>query len=39
VAQQADSRAREVLRIGDKMFSDKASIDTLWQELALQLLP
>ena len=39
MAQQADSRAREVLRIGDKMFSDKASVDTLWQELALNFYP
>lgn len=34
-----DSRAKEVVRIGDKMFSDKRTVDSLWQELALNFFP
>ena len=34
-----DSRAKEVLRIGDKLFSDKQSINSLHQELALNFYP
>ena len=34
-----DSRAREVLRIGDRMFGDKRTVDTLFQELALNFYP
>ena len=34
-----DSRAREVVRIGDKLFSDKKAIDSLWQEIALNFYP
>ena len=32
-------RAREVLRIGDAMFSDKEQLNSLWQELALNFYP
>lgn len=35
----ADYRAKEALRIGDKRFSDKRSIDSLWQEIALNFYP
>lgn len=34
-----DSRAREVVRIGDKLFSDKRTVDSLWQEIALNFFP
>lgn len=34
-----DSRAREVVRIGDKAFSDKRNIDSLRQEIALNFYP
>lgn len=34
-----DSRAREVIRIGDKLFSNKQQVDSLWQELALNFFP
>jgi hypothetical protein len=30
-----DSRAREVVRIGDTMFGGKRNVDSLWQEIAL----
>ncbi len=34
-----DSRAREILRIGDKKFAQKTSVDGLWEELALNFYP
>ena len=34
-----DSRAREVLKIGDKLFSNKKSVDSLHQEIALNFYP
>ncbi len=34
-----DSRAREVITQGDKAFSNKQSVDTLWQEIALNFYP
>lgn len=34
-----DSRARAVIRLGEKLFTQKRSIDTLWQELALNFFP
>jgi hypothetical protein len=34
-----DSRARSVIRLGSKLFSDKKSVDSLWQELALNFYP
>jgi len=34
-----DSRATEVLKQGDKLFSDKGQIDSLWQEIALNFYP
>lgn len=34
-----DSRGREIVRIGQKMFSDKRELDSLWQELALWFYP
>lgn len=34
-----DTRAREVLRIGDAMFSAKEQLNSLWQELALNFYP
>lgn len=34
-----DSRAREVVKIGDKMFADKRQVDSLWQEIALNFFP
>ncbi len=33
------SRAKEILRIGDKMFADKRQVDSLWQEIALNFYP
>lgn len=35
----ADSRVKELLRIGDKLFGDKEQIDSLWEELALNFYP
>jgi hypothetical protein len=34
-----DTRAREVLRIGDAEFGKKKQIDSLWQEIALNFYP
>src|SRR3990167_11284609 len=34
-----DSRAREVIRIGDALFSAKRTVDGLWQEIALNFYP
>jgi hypothetical protein len=34
-----DSRAKEIVRIGNKAFSDKESVDSLWQEIALNFYP
>ena len=34
-----DSRAREVVRIGDAMFKSKRVVDNLWQEIALNFYP
>ncbi len=34
-----DSRATEVLKQGDKLFSDKGQVDSLWQEIALNFYP
>lgn len=39
MADSLDSRAREVIRIGDKAFSDKAVVDSLNQEIALNFYP
>src|SRR3990167_9381151 len=35
----AAQRAREVIQICDKLFSDKRSVDSLWQEIALNFYP
>lgn len=34
-----DSRARDVLRLGDAKFSQRRGVDNLWQELALNFFP
>lgn len=34
-----DTRAREVIRIGDAEFSRKKTLDSLWQEIALNFYP
>jgi hypothetical protein len=34
-----DSRARSVVRLGSKLFSDKRTVDSLWQEIALNFYP
>lgn len=34
-----DQRARDVLKIGDDLFSKKSSVDSLWQEIALNFYP
>lgn len=34
-----DQRARDVLQIGNKLFSDRGTVHSLWQELALQFYP
>jgi hypothetical protein len=34
-----DSRAKEVIRIGNKAFGDKETVDSLWQEIALNFYP
>jgi hypothetical protein len=39
VAVTMDSRAREVIRIGDAAFAKKATVDSLWQEIALNFYP
>ena len=33
------SRAKEILRIGDSLFSKKSNVDSLWQEIALNFYP
>src|SRR5688572_9094578 len=39
MVQLVDLRAREILTIGDKLFSDRSSLDNLWQEIALNFYP
>lgn len=34
-----DTRVLEVLKQGDKLFSDKGQVDSLWQEIALNFYP
>lgn len=34
-----DQRARDVIRIGEGLFGKKASVDSLWQEIALNFYP
>lgn len=34
-----DSRARAVIRLGNKLFSDKKLVDSLWEEIALNFFP
>jgi hypothetical protein len=34
-----DQRARDILKIGDDLFAKKGSIDSLWQEIALNFYP
>jgi hypothetical protein len=34
-----DSRARDVIRIGDALFSKKRPVDSLFQEIALNFYP
>lgn len=34
-----DTRAREVVRMGDALFGRKKNVDTLWQEIALNFFP
>jgi hypothetical protein len=34
-----EQRARDVIKIGDKLFSDKSQLDSLWQEIALNFYP
>lgn len=34
-----EERAKEVLRIGDGLFSNKKTVDALWQEIALNFYP
>ena len=34
-----EARAREVVRIGNKMFANKRNVDSLWQEIALNFYP
>jgi hypothetical protein len=34
-----EQRARDVLKLGDKMFAGKRNVDSLWQEIALQFYP
>lgn len=34
-----DSRAKDIIRIGDKAFSNKQTVDSLWQEIALNFYP
>jgi len=34
-----DQRARDVLRMGDRLFSNRKQIDSLWQEIALNFFP
>jgi hypothetical protein len=34
-----DSRARELVRIGNKLFGDKREVDSLWQEIAYNFYP
>ena len=34
-----DSRAKEVIRIGNALFSKKGTVDALWQEIALNFYP
>lgn len=35
----AEARIKELIRIGDKLFSDKRQIDSLWEELAQNFYP
>lgn len=35
----ADARIKELVRIGNKLFSDKEQVDFLWEELALNFYP
>jgi hypothetical protein len=34
-----DQRARDVLKVGDDLFGKKATLDSLWQEIALNFYP
>lgn len=34
-----DSRARGVVKLGNKLFNDKKTVDSLWQEIALNFFP
>jgi hypothetical protein len=34
-----DQRARDVVKIGDRLFEAKANVDSLWQEIALNFYP
>ena len=34
-----DQRAREVIKIGDRLFDNKRNVDSLWQEIALNFYP
>ena len=34
-----DSRAKEVIRIGNALFDRKRTVDSLWQEIALNFYP
>jgi hypothetical protein len=34
-----EQRARDVIKIGDKLFDDKRQLDSLWQEIALNFYP
>lgn len=34
-----DQRARAVIRLGEKLFADKRTVDSLWQEFALNFYP
>lgn len=34
-----DQRARDVLKIGDRLFDQKSQVDSLWQEIALNFYP
>jgi hypothetical protein len=36
---QIHQRARDVVKIGDKLFNDKSSLNSLWQEIALNFFP
>lgn len=34
-----EQRAKDVIKIGDKLFGDKTKLDSLWQEIALNFYP